>query len=167
MPSFYFGRAQMFAGRDLRHVTRALHSGIQAAVVATERSMFVLHGCRIGNKQGLYARDMFNRDRFRQQLVSAGLQLSPEPYLEMQPDGSFVALDGDRFEPSFVILRGLPEDEEEVATFSGALTAFILGTCRLGKVTPEELTTLSHLGRNVVAIAADHDPALLLSRLAE
>ena len=165
LPSFYFGRALMTASRRPQDLLDSLHASIQAALEAPRKSMFVLYGCRRGNHYGLYARNLFNRDPFRRRLIELGLDFTEHPYLELTADGGFRDPGWGDFRPEFIILGGRPKENETIASFSDALSAFTVATYRLGKVTPSELSTLTKLAEDVLTIAADHDPELLVKRV--
>ncbi|MDQ3915606.1 MAG: hypothetical protein M3323_09815 [Actinomycetota bacterium] len=164
LPSLYHGNAQIFAHRDAGEVRTRLVRTIRAVLERDLRPSYLVAACKAGDRYGLYARDIFNRDPFRMRALRAGLELADEPYVQMTEDGAFRCEGWDPFLPEFVVVKSLrgPEGQENVNR--GAFLTFLFGILRVGDMGAVELR---HLVRTIktAEVVAEDDPARLVEVL--
>jgi hypothetical protein len=161
LPTLYLGKAQIFAERDSATIIERASAVIDATVEGARRSTFLLTPCRIDGRQGLYGRDVFNRSLFRIKLARLGMEFASNPFVVLEPNGTFESAEWGPIEPTFVILDGGGDTPEDVFTTEGALLVFTLATFRLGPLGPDDLAALKRVGANLRALASDEPEALI------
>ncbi len=154
LPSAYFGAAQIFADRDVAKVKQVLTRSVRVALEADKVPSYLITACRLGNKFGLYTKDIFNRSVFRRRVSRAGLDFADDPFVEMTPDGRFRCEGGDVFHPAFVLVNklatvgaspsGVLAHSDDNVNRGGFLT-FLFGILRVGTVRPDELRALGRM----------------------
>jgi hypothetical protein len=164
LPSLYHGNAQIFASRDVAEVARRLSSTIRIVLESSTRPSYLVTACRVEERPGLYARDVFNRDPFRLRAARAGLVLSDEPHVHMTEDGTFECAGWPPFRPEFIVVNPVPGRTPEHDIHRGAFLAFTFGILRVGAMGPAELRHLMETIRTATVVAAD-DPGALTGRL--
>lgn len=154
LPSLYFGRAQVFAHRDVTEVMRRLSRYASAVAQLPSKPTYLVQACEIDSKRGIYARDLFNRNPFRRKLSRHGLAFADSPVVTTGPSG-FECTDWGPFDPQFALVY-TPE-ESAVVPVSGARLAASLATFHLGGLQPAEFARLVAACRDVPAFGG-HDP---------
>jgi hypothetical protein len=164
LPSLYHGNAHIFAHRDVDEVRARLVRTVQAVLEADARPSYLVTACRLGDRFGLYARDIFNRDAFRLRAARAGLVLAEEPYVAMTEDGSFTCEGWEPFRPDFIVVKSLRSAGGDANLNRGAFLTFMFGILRVGDMGAVEL---HHLVKTIktAEIVADDDPAHLVETL--
>jgi hypothetical protein len=144
--------------RLVRTITAVLEADVQPAYLVT--------ACRAGDRYGLYARDVFNRDPFRLGAIRAGLELADEPYVLMTDEGAFDCEGWPRFFPEFVVVKHVRKADDPAGNLNrGAFLAFLFGILRVGDVGAVELHHLAKTIKRAEVVTAD-DPAELVETLA-
>ncbi len=163
LPSLYHGNAHLFAHRDIHEVRARLLRTVTAVLEADERPSYLVAACSAGNRFGLYARDIFNRDPFRLRAARAGLVLADEPYVQMTDDGAFECEGWPPFHPEFVVVKTL-RGRDGSNVNRGAFLTFLFGILRVGDMGAMEL---HHLVRTIKAaeVVARDDPEELVAAL--
>jgi hypothetical protein len=163
LPSLYHGNAQIFAHRDVEEVRARLSRTVRAVLERHERPSYLVSACRSGERYGLYARDIFNRDAFRMRAIRAGLDLADEPYVQMTDDGAFTCEGWDAFRPEFVVVNRLQARDGGNAN-RGAFLTFLFGILRVGEMGTVELHHLVRAIKDAEVVTED-DPARLVEVL--
>ncbi len=153
LPGLFFGKAQMYADRDVTKLQPKLHRLIEASIEAVTGMVFLLHACEIDGRRGLYGRDILNRSAFRQKLTRAGVSFAEEPFVKLEDDGRFSSKDWGAFDAEFAILRGWGDTTEDIARPAGAELLFDLTTFRLGRFAPVEMARLKDASTKIEAVA--------------
>lgn len=164
LPTLHFGKAPIFAARRLSTLASALDRALEMAVGAPEVPTYLMHACRIGDRTGLYMRDLLNRTAFRRRAARLGLEFAERPFVRLV-DGAWSSLDWADFDPSFLIHRGRSEDPSEVIGRTGGLLLFQVATYRLGALPPIELPLLAAACAQLEAVGAS-EPQAIISTLA-
>ena len=161
LPSLYIGSIQVFASRELATLLERLQHVLDSTIAAQDETILVLEACRLGDRIGLYARDFCNREHFRRKLVRAGIEFSGDPYLRLLPTGQFWFPGWGEFRPSFVILNRELEEPTEVSIEDGAYVWWTLAAHRVGRNTPQDLTSLRAALSDAVAIGSGNAQSLV------
>lgn len=165
LPTLFFGRAPIFADRSVDKVATRLGRVAEIALEAWERPTYLLQPCALGNRVGLYARDLMNRSAFRARLRRLGVEFTEDPFVTFTESSRFGCRDWGEFEPSFVITRGYDSDDpNKIIESTHALLAFWLTTYRMGSIDPEELRRLVAACRGIQSAAAKN-PEAVVARL--
>jgi hypothetical protein len=165
LPMLYHGRAQIFADRDIRALGRRIERALEAIAAQETEAAYMANAVRIGDAYGLYTRDTFNRESFRIQMRRLGVEFADDPYVVLNPDGSFRCRDWGDFAPTFLVAGGpYGADEDVVENRRGGLAPFMFGVLRIGRITAPELV---HLGRFVreSPVLSSRSPKALLETL--
>jgi hypothetical protein len=163
LPSLYHGNAQIFASRDVTDVQERLVATVRAVLDSADRAWYLATACRVSDRFGLYARDVFNRDTFRLRAVRAGLVLAEASHVRMTDEGHFACEGWPVFHPDFVVVNPRPGPGADNLN-RGASLAFLFGILRLGDMTPLELRHISTLVKTAQIVAVD-DPDELVKRI--
>lgn len=166
LPALYVGTVQVFADREIGRVAERLLEAVAALLTSSSRPLYALQGVEIAGRKGLYGRDFFNRAPFRRKLARQGATFSSSGHIELLPSGEVEVPDWGLIDPTFVILDNPADDPEEVTEIRGAFLRFILGSFRIGKLDPRELTALAAMSEGVQAVGAG-DAAALVSYLTD
>jgi hypothetical protein len=162
LPSLHHGRTQVFVHRDLAALGARLNRALEVIGAASEDAAYFVASCRIGDKPGLYLRDLFNRSSYRLHLSRLGVEFAEDPYTRLMASGLFDCRDWGEFEPQFVIAGGpYPADENEVIDRGGGLAPFTFGILRVGQITSPEIAHLSALVRRVPVLASRSPQAVM------
>lgn len=154
LPSLYFGRAQVFAHREVTEVMKRLARLASAIERIPSQQTYLVQACEIDGRRGIYARDLFNRKPFRRKLSRQGLRFAAAPVVTT--DGSrFHCEDWGAFDPSFALLY--TPGEGAVVPVTPTRLAATLATFHLGTLGPSEFARLVSACRNVSAFGGD-DP---------
>lgn len=150
LPKLHFGRREVFADRSLENVTQRLERIGRSIVQASERPTYMLQPCRYGDQMGLYAKDFFNRSKFRFELRREGFSFADDPFVRLAGDGMLECDDWGRYEPRFVIYNaGANPPEPQI---SRGRMVFILTTFKLGSPTPWDVIQLQNVTRSSIAV---------------
>jgi hypothetical protein len=163
LPSLYHGNAQIYASRDIADVRQKLAATVSAVLESSSRAWYLASACRVGNRFGLYARDVCNRDPFRMRTARAGLVISDDPHVRMTDDGSFTCEGWPSFQPTFIVVN--PRRDAEARNLNeGASLTFLFGILRLGAMTAPELRHVVQMVKTADIVDAD-DPDDVVERL--
>jgi len=163
LPSLYHGNAQIYATRDISEIRPRLVATVTAVLESSKRARYLASACRVGDRYGIYARDVCNRDPFRLHVSRAGLVLSDEPHVRMTDDGRFTSEGWPAFHPDFIVVN--PRRAPDARNLNdGASLTFLFGILRVGALVPSELRHLARTIRTAEVVAAD-DPVELVKRL--
>lgn len=163
LPSLYVNDVQVYAGRDVGGVTRALARAVDAFVHSGERGTYMLTACEIGGRRGLYGTDFFNRSAYRRKLQRLGATFSNDPFVIFRDDGRFESEDFRAFDAEFVTL-GAPSEGPAVERAAGAILLYQLAFYRIADLDEEELRRIAGVAARVVALSAS-DPETLVAEL--
>ncbi len=155
LPSLYFGRAQVFAHRDVSGVMERLSGFASAIEELPAKETYLVQACEIHGRRGIYARDLFNRTPFRRKLARHGLRFAEAPVVTTGPSG-FECDDWGPFDPAFALVY--TPDEGAVVPVSAARLAATLATFHLGGLEASEFSRLVSACRKLDAFGGD-DPA--------
>ncbi len=163
LPMLYHGPAQIHADRHLEGLGQRLNRALEAiAAVQDDESVYMINACRIGDRYGLYARDIFNRASFRVHMSRLGVEFADDPYVRLLPSGRFDCRDWGEFDPEFMVAGGpYPQDPEEVENRRGGLAPFMFGVLRLGRITAPELKHLSSFVRRAQVLSSQSPHAIV------
>ncbi len=157
LPSVYVNDVQVYADRDVAAVQRVLRRAVRAFTSSHEKATYMLTGCEIGGRRGLYGTDSFNRSPYRRRLERLGMRFSRDPFVVLHEDGTFQSEDGAAFEAAFLTL---PPTAEGVVRLDGAVLLHQLVFYRIADVAAEELTRLAGVAARLDAVAAPDADAL-------
>ena len=161
LPTLYFGKAPVFVDRSVDVVAEKLVRVAEIATVAWRQPTYLLQPCALGNRVGLYGRDLLNRSSYRSKLRRLGVEFPDDPFVTFSDDGRFKCRDWGSLEPSFVIARGSDEDPDKVLEATDALLAFRLATYRMGPINPSELKRLVGVCNGLESAAARNPEAVV------
>jgi hypothetical protein len=163
LPMLYHGPAQIFADRRLESLGLRLNQALEAiAAVQDDQSMYMINACRIGDRYGLYARDVFNRASFRIHMSRLGVEFADDPYVRLLPTGRFDCRDWGEFDPEFMVGGGpYPQDPDEVENRRGGMTPFMFGVLRMGRITAAELKHLAAFVRRAPVLSSQSPRAVV------
>jgi hypothetical protein len=167
LPMLYHGPAQIFADRHMENLGLRLNQALEAiAAVQENEAIYMINACRIGERYGLYSRDLFNRASFRVHMSRLGVEFAEDPYVRLQPSGRFDCRDWGEFDPEFMVSGGpFPQDPEEVENRRGGLAPLMFGVLRMGRITASELKTLASFVRRSHVLSSQ-SPRALVEQLA-
>ena len=160
LPSLFYGKAAMYAGRDLGKVRERLHRMASVAAGSPVKPHFLLTPCRLGGTFGLYGRHVFNRAPYRLQLQRHGFEFADDPVVTLGADGGWTTEAWGPIPPSFVVLSINEPGSNAVRAMTGARMLFHLGSYHLGPLTPERLALLARASSSLVGIGAAEPGAL-------
>ena len=138
---------------------------VEIAAAAWQRPTYLLQPIALGDRRGLYARDLLNRSPFRRRLQRLGAEFTDDPFVTFTESNRFHCKDWGEFEPSFVVTRGWDEDPDKVMESTDALLAFRLATFRMGGIGASELARLVQVSSRLESAAAKNAEAVF-ARLA-
>lgn len=162
LPSVYLDKAMIFADKDFDQVSKKLQEAAHAAIRSRRVPMYKIQACRIGDRVGLYARDMHNRSPFTRRLRRAGMDFSDDIFVQLEDDGTFESQDFGRFQPEFAILNVLDADDpDRVVAPSPAEFPFLLSLFRMGKSGPSDLRALVSATKRMEAMGARNPEAVI------
>lgn len=165
LPSVYLDKALIFAHRDQELVLDRLSEAVYAAIRSRRSPIFKIQACRIGERVGLYARDMHNRSAFARRLRRSGVEFANDGFVQLENDGTFSTEDFGRFAPEFAILNILdPDDPDRIVHPTPAEFPFLLSLFRLGKTGPVDLRALISATSRMEAMGAKN-PEPLIKRI--
>lgn len=165
LPTLFFGRAPVFADRSIDKVAARLTRVAEIALEAWDRPTYLLQPCALGDRVGLYSRDLMNRSAFRARLRRLGVEFTEDPFVTFTESSRFSCRDWGEFDPSFVITAGYDNDDpDKIMESTHALLAFQLTTFRMGGIGSEELRRLVAACHGVQSAAA-RNPEAVVSRL--
>lgn len=166
LPTMYHGNAQIYADRDVDKVRARLARTIDAVIHAKERPAYLITACRAGERLGLFARDLYNREPYRLRAERAGLELADDSYVRMTPSGEFECEGWEPFRPEYIVVKKVrgPRGREHENINKGAMLTFVFGILRVGDVGMMELHHLTETIRNAEVVIED-DPVRLVERL--
>jgi hypothetical protein len=172
LPSAYLGPAQIFADREVRKTKKMLTRSIGAVLTAQKTPVYLITACRIGDKIGLYTKDIFNRSVFRRRATRLGLEFAPDPFVQMTEGGHFRAEGLNEFRPDFILVNRLATvgaSPSGVVALSddnvnrGGFLTFLFGILRIGTVGVRELGTLARTIQQVPIVSEATPEAALES----
>jgi hypothetical protein len=163
LPMLYHGPAQVFADRKVENLGLRLNRALEAiAAVQDGDAVYMTNACRIGDRHGLYARDVFNRASFRVHMSRLGAEFAGDPYVRLLPSGRFDCEDWGEFEPEFMVAAGpYPRDPESVEDRGGAMAPFMFGVLRMGRITAPELKHLAGFVRRAHVLSSQSPRAIV------
>jgi hypothetical protein len=163
----YHGPAQIFADRHMENLGLRLNQALEAIAAAQEdEAIYMINACRIGERYGLYSRDLFNRASFRVHMSRLGVEFAEDPYVRLLPSGRFDCRDWGEFDPEFMVSGGpFPRDPEEVDNRRGGMTPFMFGVLRMGRITASELKHLAGFVRRAPVLSSQ-SPRAVVEQLA-
>lgn len=164
LPSLYHANAQLFAHRDVDAVRARLVRTVDTVLAAGEQPSYLVTACRVGERHGLYARDIFNRDPFRLRAARAGLVLADDSYVHLKPDGRFETIGWAPFHPEFVVVNEVRAPDGVTNRNRGAFLAFLFGILRVGDMGVVELHHLVRTIKTAEVVTTD-DPEELVATL--
>jgi hypothetical protein len=167
LPMLYHGPAQIFADRHLENLGLRLNQALEAiAAVQDDESIYMINACRIGDRYGLYGRDVFNRASFRVHMSRLGVEFAEDPYVRLLPSGRFDCRDWGEVDPDFMIGGGpYPPDPEQVDNRRGGMAPFMFGVLRMGRITAPELKHLAGFVRRAPVLSSQ-SPRAVVGQLA-
>lgn len=165
LPSLHHGRTQVFVHRDIAALGARLNRALEVIGASSKESAYFVASCRLGDRYGLYLRDLFNRSSYRLHMSRLGVEFAGDPYTKLEPSGLFSCRDWGEFEPQFLVAGApYPEDENDVEDRSGGLAPFMFGILRVGQITAREIAVLSALVRRAPVLAS-LSPAAIVDRI--
>ena len=164
LPTFFFGRAQLYADRNLDNVTAILATLATRIVAYADHPLYLFTACKLGDKWGLYGRDFFNRAIFRRRLERLGMEFSSDPFVRFSSSGDFSSFDWGTFRPEFLILGLTRVDPPPIMRLAGGPLFYTMNTFRLGNLNREEFHALGKLLPKLDALNSK-DPATLIEAL--
>ncbi|HYO60306.1 MAG TPA: hypothetical protein VEU29_00225 [Actinomycetota bacterium] len=166
LPSVYHANAQIYADRDVDKARSRLARTIDVVLHSKEQPAYLVAACRVDGRQGLYARDVYNREAFRLRAVRAGLEISDDPYVRMTPAGEFECEGWEPFRPEFVVVKSIrgPRGREAENVNKGAFLTFLFGILRVGDMGMMELHHLVSTIKDA-DVVDDDDPHELVETL--
>jgi hypothetical protein len=155
LPGVYLSRAQIYADRDPAALGARLVTLVDAVVNAPAAPTYLITACRVGDRHGLYMRDVFTRSLYRTKLRRRGLALASDPIVRQVGPIEFESKEWGRFEPSFAITSDFVNDKPEaLADTPPGLLAFTLATYHLGPMEPDDLSLLALAAGKLTAVGA-------------
>lgn len=165
LPSFYVNTSQLYADRDVAKVRARLERAVRAFSADEPRGTYMMTACAIGDRKGLYGTDFFNRSAYRQKLRRLGMRFSDDPFVVMNPDGTFESDDFEPFEPSFLTMPRRSDTPPGVVPTEGGRLVYQLTYYRIADLDPPELGRLVALAGKIDAVSAT-EPEDLAAALA-
>lgn len=163
LPKLYFGSLLVFADRDPGPVNTRLERMVEVVQRAADEPTYHVNACRLGDRTGLYVRDVYNRSAPRLQLIRRGMLFSNDPFVRFTEESRFACQDWGSFTPGFVIAA--PNENILTGAFGGPATLpFTFAALRLGMVGNEELQRLVQAVRSIPVVASD-DPNDLIAQI--
>jgi hypothetical protein len=166
LPSLYVNNSQLYADRDPARVRTKLDRAIRLFSTDDPRGAYMLTACEIGGRKGLYGSDFFNRSAYRQKLRRLGMRFSGDPFVVMNPDGTFESDDFDPFEPAFLTMPRRSDSPPGVVTVEGGFLVYQLTYYRIADLEPDELRRLVTLAGRIDAPSATEPEDLAAALLA-
>jgi hypothetical protein len=154
LPSLYFRYAQLYAARNVEEVLERLEETSSRFLVAEERPLYLLNACELDGRPGLYGRDFFNRSMFRRELSAAGMRFAEDPFVRLNPDGTFSCADWGSLKADFVIQDATAVGGPPIVRMSGATLLYWINGRRLGKLTRGDLRSLAKAFSGLTAVNA-------------
>lgn len=154
LPSFYVNTSQLYADRDGAKVRAKLDRTISAFSTTDSRGTYMMTACEIGGRKGLYGTDFFNRSAYRQKLKRLGMRFSDDPFVVLNPDGTFQSEDFEPFDASFVTMPRRSSMPPGVLTVEGGSLVYQLTYYRIADLDAAELSRLVALAGRIDALSA-------------
>jgi hypothetical protein len=165
LPTLFHGRTQVFADRSVEAIRPRIERTLEVIEAQDAEAAYIANAIRIGDRYGLYTRDSFNRSSFRVHLKRLGVEFADDPYVVLNPDGTFRCRDWGHFAPEFMVAGGpYKGDEETVEDRRGGLAPFMFGVLRIGQITAPELALLSRFVRRS-AVLSSRSPGAIVETL--
>jgi hypothetical protein len=162
LPTLYHGRTQVFADRSVDAIGPRVERALEAIAAQDEDATYMANAVRIGDRFGLYTRDTFNRSSFRIHMKRLGVAFAEDPYVVLEPGGTFTCRDWGRFTPEFMVAGGPYEgDEEDVTDRRGGLAPFMFGVLRIGQIAAPELALLARFVRTSPVLSSRSPQAVV------
>ncbi len=161
LPTLFLERSELYADRDPARVADRLRTLVAAIRSAPQRATYAATRCSWRGRDGLYARDLYNRSTHRIGLARRGMSFAADPFVVLSPYGRFVA-GGDAFVPAFIVLADdHPDDPGRVVRSGGAMVPFLLAGLRFGElVDGAELAALRRAVEGAVGLSSGDVGAL-------
>ena len=162
LPTLYHGRTQVFADRSVDAIGPRIERALEAIAAQDDEATYMANAVRIDGRHGLYTRDTFNRSSFRLHMRRLGAEFAEDPYVVLEPDGSFTCRDWGSFVPDFMVAGGPYEgDVEDVTDRRGGLAPFMFGVLRVGQIGAPELALLARFVRDSPVLSSRSPQAVV------
>lgn len=158
LPVLHFGRSPLLTDRSLSRVVERLQSAVDAIVAAHDDRVYTMTPCRIGDRVGLYAKDLFERSAFRQRLARAGAEFADPAWVRLT-DAGFEGAWG-RIHPDFLVTADVGDDPTTVVSTAPGFLLFATLAHRLWTPPRDELPLLRNALAGVRTVGCDDPRAL-------
>jgi hypothetical protein len=158
LPTLFFGKARLFAHRDVAVVRDRLSRTVRMVFEAVERPVYLLHPCDWNGRKGLYGRDFYNRSSYRKVLVRHGMTFAEDSYVRLSRKSLFECPQWGEIRPSFTVLG---EGVTEGPSLTAAFALYMISLFQIGTIKPADLRGLARTVQGMKFLHAEQPEALI------